>query len=259
MPSMLSNTRFLAGLVFGLMLCIAARGNAVPPRVLVAVAANFSDVARALGEAFAAESLGTVEISSGSTGKLYAQIQNGAPYDVFLAADRMHPEKLIAEGYALADTRVTYAIGRLALFSTTLPVAKQGAATLESTTAQHISIANPESAPYGRAALETLKSLQQWDAIAPRIVYGENIAQAFQFVKSGAAELGLIAYAQVIHEDTARYWLVPESLHTPLAQDAVLLKHGEANSTARAFLEFLQREKSRDTITRSGYAMLEKP
>ena len=242
------------------MLCAAgvhAEDNA--PQALLAVASNFSALSKDLADAFAAEHPGTVAITSGSTGKLCTQIQNGAPFDVFLSADRVHPEKLVAEGHAIATTRFTYAIGRLALYSKTLPVAAQGAEVLKATTVQHVSIANPETAPYGVAAVEALKALKQWDLLNARVVYGENIAQAFQFTQSGAAELGFVAYAQVLKEDATRYWLVPETLHTPLMQDAVLLKHGEKNETARAFLAYLQTDAARDLIARSGYRVPEKP
>lgn len=237
----------------------AAHAEGPPERVLVAVASNFSALCKSLGDDFTRQGHTTIEIVSASTGKLFAQVQNGAPFDVLLAADRVHPEQLIAAGHAVADTRFTYAIGRLALYSTTLPVQALGAKALQAAQVQHVAIASPETAPYGLAAAATIRALQQWDSISPRLVYGENIAQAFQFTQGGAAELGFVAYAQVINESVERFWLVPETYHAPIAQDAVLLKYGEKSKGAREFLAYLKSPEARKAIAQSGYAVPEAP
>jgi molybdate transport system substrate-binding protein len=211
----------------------------------VAVAANFAAPARELAQAFA----GKVILSTGSTGKLYAQIRNGAPFDVLLAADEETPRRLEAQKLAAPGSRFTYAVGRLALFSPRSSTV--GEELLRRQEFQRLAIANPKLAPYGAAAKQTLEKLGLWSALQGKLVQGENIAQTFQFVASGNADAGLVAAAQVKGEKAS--WIVPERYHAPLAQDAVLLARGAENETARAFLAFLKSAPARQRIRSYGY------
>jgi len=222
--------------------------------VRVAVAANFADVARALADDYTKAHGGRVELSVGSTGKLTAQIENGAPFHVFLAADEARPIDLEARGLAVHGSRFTYAVGRLVLYGPGLAHPDDGLVDLRDRRFEHLAIANPKTAPYGRAAEETLEALGLWRSLGPRAARGENIAQAFQFVESGAAELGFVALSSVVHDAKHQYWLVPESYHAPIRQDAVLLRAGEKLEAARGFLDFLKSADARRRIQRAGYA-----
>ena len=240
------------------LLCVAAiiAGCSKAPEshtVNVAVAANFATVQDELARKFTEKTGDTVRASVGSTGQLYSQIKNGAPFDLFLSADAERPQQLEAESLAVKGSRFTYALGQLALYaprsdSTTKP----GPELLKSKFA-HIAIANPKVAPYGAAALEVLKNLGQDTALAGKIVQGETLTQALQFVKSGAAELGFVAYSQVVKEPAHTYWLVPANFHTRIVQDAVLLRPGENNAAARAYLDFLRSAEAQAAIRAAGY------
>lgn len=215
----------------------------------VAVAANFASVAEALAERFEAQGEHELVLSFGSTGQLYAQISQAAPFAVFLAADTERPEKAITEGLAVEGSFFVYAEGRLALYGPGRDLSA-GAATLAGDF-HKLAIADPDAAPYGRAAVEVLVALGLYDAIAPRLVMGESIAQTLQFVESGNAELGFVATSQVIGK--ADTWLVPVELHEPIAQGAVLLRAGEGNAAAVAFLEFLRSDDAVGVIEAAGY------
>lgn len=229
-------------------------------RVDVAVAANFLATARTLVAAFERDLAQQapsrerfrVVLSSGATGQLYAQITQGAPFDVFLAADQARPARLVANRLALAGSRFTYALGRLALVSNAHPLGSP-AELLRGGAWQRLAIANPTTAPYGEAALETLAHL----GVAPRadrIVRGQNIAQAFQMFAAGAADLALVAAPMATGRHRPQHvWLVPPSHHAPIAQDAVLLVRGRDNADARAFLAFLQSPEARAMIADAGY------
>lgn len=235
-----------------LLAALATAPAARAGEVHVAVATNFAATARALGAAFAREQDDTVVVSEGSTGKLYAQIVNGAPYEVLLAADAERPARLEAGGQAIAGTRFPYALGQLVLWS---PDAGrvEGASALRGDF-RHLAIANPELAPYGAAALDTLRGLGLWDALQPRLVRGEDIGQTYQFVATGNAELGFVALSQVAGAGGSR-WLVPADHHAPLEQQAVLLGPGRDDGAARAFLGFLRSDAARRTIAAAGYAL----
>lgn len=219
--------------------------------ITAAVAANFVEPARALARAFEDETGHRLTISFGSTGQLYTQITQGAPFDLFLAADRARPEKALEKGLAVAGSRFTYAIGRLVLFSADDDLI-EGRGSLASGRFERLAIANPATAPYGAAAIETLEALQLHDALAERLVRGTNIAQTFQYVISGNAELGFVSLSQVIDIGEGSRWLVPRELHTPLAQDAVLLA---SSAPARDFLSFVASPEGRDIITAFGYGV----
>lgn len=220
--------------------------------VSVAVAANFTKVAEELAPLFKAETGHDVIYSFGATGQLYTQITQGAPFEVLLAADDERPGRAVAEGLGVEGTVFTYAIGALALHSTSLDLS-DGKAVLEGGDFDKVAIADPVAAPYGRAALEAIAALGLTDAITPRLVTGESISQTLQFVESGNAEIGFVAASQVVGKSGV--WPVPADLHEPIRQDAVLLKAGEANPAARAFLDFLSSDAAAAVIEASGYVI----
>ena len=225
-----------------------------PQLVRVAVAANFAVTLEALTRRFQEETGIAVEVSLGSTGQLYAQIRNGAPYDVFLAADVERPRLLEETNAAVTGSRFTYAVGRLVLYAPKWDSLRSGDIELREREFQHLAIANPLTAPYGTAAQQVLERLGLWHGLQDRIVRGESVGQALQFVHSGAVEVGFVALSQVISLDATEYWIMPDSMHEPIRQDAVLLRHGDSNSVAKAYIDFLRSEASRQVITSFGYA-----
>ncbi len=226
-----------------------------PRLVRAAVAANFAVAHEELVRRFQTLSGIEVETSLGSTGLLYTQIANGAPYDVFLAADTARPSRLETEDHVVSGMRFTYAVGRLVLYAPDWDLAGSPEVELGARSFRHLAIANPTTAPYGAAALQAMESWGLRDELQARLVRGESVGQAFQFVKSGAAEAGLVARSQVTDSDTSDYLIVPRGLHRPLRHDAVLLRAGEGNAGARAFLEFLRSEEGRQVIASFGYEL----
>jgi molybdate transport system substrate-binding protein len=220
----------------------------------VAVAANFSDAAKEIAAAFKARTGHNAVLSFGSSGALFAQIGQAAPFHVFLSADEERPKKLAGEGLGVPETRFTYAIGKLVLWSKD-PGYVRGEETLRANLFSKISIANPAAAPYGSAAIETLRSLRIHDAVQPKIVMGTSLAQAFQFVDTRNAELGFVALAQVMGNAGGSRWLVPQNLYTEIRQDAILLKTGANNEAARAFISFLKAPDAQTIIEKFGYAL----
>lgn len=241
-----------AALVFSLAVAAAP---AKAGETLVAVAANFAATAEEIGELFTEATGHTVMYSFGATGQLYTQITHGAPFDVFLAADDVHPARLEAEGLTVPGSRFSYASGKLVLWSADPAMIDPEGAVLRSGAFDRLAIANPETAPYGTAAVEVLKALGVYEALQPKIVQGSSIAQAHQFVATGNAQLGFVALAQVIFDETGSRWIVPEALYTPIVQDAVLLKKGDANEAARAYLHFLRSPEAVAIIQRYGYGV----
>jgi molybdate transport system substrate-binding protein len=236
------------------ILCLAWGSLASAERINVAVANNFADTLRVLAEVFAAGTGHEVVISPGSTGKHYAQIRSGAPYDLFLAADVRRPRLLEQEGLAIPGSRFTYAIGQLVLWSAKTGLIDPGGQVLDQDDFRYLAIANPRLAPYGLAARETLENLGRWDALQSRLVRGENVSQTFQFVHSGNADLGFVALSQVINwtdeRNAGSKWLVPPALYTPIEQQVVLIKDSDAG---RAFMDFLRQNKAREIILNHGY------
>ena len=219
--------------------------------LLVAVASNFAATANDLAAIFEADSGIRVKTATGSTGKIFAQIKNGAPYDVFLAADTLRPAILEQDGDAVSGWRVTYAIGRLAAFSETSTTPADE--LLQSGRFHRLSIANPDHAPYGRAAVQVLVHLGFWPERSDRTVRGENVGQAFQFAGSGNADLGLVSASQLRRAgrlDDPRVWVLPDSLHDPIEQQAILIRDSEAG---RAFLNFLEGPTASKVIRADGY------
>lgn len=222
----------------------------------MAVAANFAGALARIGAGFTAATGHTLQVSAGATGKFYAQVVAGAPFEVLLAADDETPNKLIAAGHAVAGTNFTYAIGKLVLWSAQPGFVDEQGAVLANGRFAHLAIANPKVAPYGAAALDVLRARGLADALAPRLVTAESIAQAYQFVSTGNAELGFVALSQVAVPGkpvTGSYWLVPPALYGEIRQDAVLLRAGEKNPAATALLAHLKSAAARDTIRAWGY------
>ncbi|MBI1234325.1 MAG: molybdate ABC transporter substrate-binding protein [Alphaproteobacteria bacterium] len=236
--------------LLALLFALSARAGA--DEALVAVAANFARTAEALAEAYEADSGHTITISSGSTGQLYARIVQGAPYDAFLSADAERPALLVETGQAVSGSRFTYAVGRLALWSADPDrIGPDGAVAL-SGGFRFLAIANPRTAPYGAAAMEVLEALGLTDAVADRLVTGGDVGATYAFIASGNADLGFIALSQ-LPDGQGRAWIVPEALHAPLAQDAVLLSRGADNPAAVGFLAFLRSDEARAVIEAAGY------
>lgn len=224
--------------------------------VAVAVAANFTAPAQQIAAEFARDTGHTAQLSFGATGKFYAQIRNGAPFEVLLAADDTTPAKLESEGATVAGSRFTYATGQLVLWSAKTGLVDERGEVLRSGSFQHLALANPRLAPYGAAALEVLGGLKLVDALQPRFVQAENIAQAYQYIASGNAELGFVALSQVMREGritSGSAWIVPASLHQPIRQDAVLLQKGQGRPAAEAWLRYLKSDKARAIIKSYGY------
>jgi molybdate transport system substrate-binding protein len=224
--------------------------------VLVAVASNFSAPMQKIAQAFAQETGHKALLSLGSTGNLYAQISNGAPYQVLLAADEATPRKLEAEGLGVAGSRFTYATGSLVLWSKQTGLVDEKGEVLRSGKFDRIAMANPKLAPYGAAAVQTLTQLGLLQTLQAKVVQGENIAQTYQFVVSENAQLGFVALSQIMAEGRMAQgsaWVVPGHLHAPIRQDAVLLAKGRESPAAAAFMRFLRGEQARAVIRTFGY------
>lgn len=249
LPRLLRRCGLAAALACG---PLAARAG----EVQVAVAANFAGPMARIAEDFTAATGHVVRLSPGATGKFYAQIVAGAPFEVLLAADDETPRRLVDAGHAVPGTRFTYAIGQLVLWSARPGVVDAQGAVLAKNTYAHLAIANPKVAPYGAAAMQVLRARGLAEAVGPRLVTAESIAQAHQFVATGNAELGFVAWSQVAvpgRPVQGSYWRVPASLHDEIRQDAVLLKAGEKNAAAAALLRWLQGAPARAVIESYGY------
>lgn len=235
-----------------LLLLLAASADLYAASARVAVASNFVNVAHALASRFTAMTGDRIEIVPGSTGKLYAQIVHGAPFDAFLAADVRRPRLLAREGHIIAGTRFTYAVGQLALWYPQAGPKDRPRQALVHLAKHRLAIANPQLAPYGMAARQTLKHMQLWHRLQPRLVLGENISQTYQYIDSGNARLGFIAlsHARYNHLPEDQLWIVPASFHNPIEQQAVQLT---PNRTAAAFLRFLRGPRARPIIEAAGY------
>jgi molybdate ABC transporter, periplasmic molybdate-binding protein len=224
--------------------------------VHVAVAANFTAPAKDLAPMFEKKTGHKLVLSFGSTGMFYGQIKNGAEYDVLLAADAKTPAKALKEGYGVAGTSFTYAVGKLVLWSSDAGKIKDGAKLLASGDFNKCSVANPKLAPYGQAAYETLTSLKLLDKVSPKFVEGDNIGKAFNFVKTANADIGFVALSQVYKNGKltgGSGWIVPADMYGKIAQDAVLLKQGKNQDAAREFLEFLKGPEAAKVKSDYGY------
>lgn len=241
-----------------LAVTVLAPGVAHAAEVQVAVAANFTAPMQKIAAEFERDTGHRASLAFGATGKFYAQIRNGAPFEVFLAADEATPAKLEQEGGAVAGSRFTYAIGKLALWSAQPGVVDDKGEVLKRGAFARLAVANPKTAPYGAAALQVLRKLGVAEALAPKLVTGENIAQAHQFVASGNAELGFVALSQVWADGrltSGSAWLVPGELHEPLRQDVVILAAGRDKPAARALADYLRGAKAVAIIRAFGYGL----
>jgi molybdate transport system substrate-binding protein len=235
---------------------LACTAQAQADEVAIAVAANFTAPMQKIAAAFEKETGHKVVAAFGSTGKFYAQIKNGAPFEVLLAADDETPAKLIKEGAAVAGSQYTYAIGKLVLWSAKPGVVDGAGEVLKKGNFAHLSLANPKLAPYGLAGVEAMKALGVYAAVEPKIVMAENITQAQQFVSSGNAELGFVALSQVLKGEQIEgsAWQVPQSLYQPIRQDALLLTPGKGKPAAEALLKYLKGDAARAVIKSYGYS-----
>ncbi len=236
---------------------LLAAAPAHADEALLAVAANFAGAVEAIGGEFAKDTGHTIQVTTGATGKLYAQIGEGAPFAILLSADAKTPAKLEEEGKAVAGTRFTYAVGKLSLWSADSGrIGADPKAALTAADTLHVAIANPDLAPYGVAAREALTAMGLWETIQPKIVMGENIGQTFSMVDSGAAQMGFVATSAVQapgKEPKGSRYDVPQELFKPIRQDAILLKAGEGNAAAIAFLDYLKGDKAKGIIASFGY------
>ena len=226
--------------------------------IQVAVASNFTQPMAHIAAAFQHDTGHQLLLSSGSSGKFYAQIASGAPFEVFLSADDEIPQRLEKEGLAVAGSRTTYAIGKLVLWSPRPGYVDSKGDVLRGGGFARLAIANPKTAPYGAAARELMERQGMWLALQPRLVQGESVAQAYQFVASGNAELGFVALSQVRDESGVSHgslWLVPQALYTPIRQDAVLLNKGKGKAAAEHFLVYLRSPKAIAIIQAFGYGL----
>lgn len=242
---------FLLAVILVAMPALPVRGETAT----VAVAANFLAPLEKLQTLFEEETGHELVLISGSTGQLYAQIRNGAPFDVFLSADSEHPTRLVAEGLGDPSTQHTYAIGKLALWThDPQKFATLDLTTLKRTDFRWLAIANPELAPYGLAAEQTLRALSLWEPLQPRLVRGQSIAQTFAMAETRNAELAFVALSQALtYQGIASYFEIPLQLHEPLRQDAVLLERAGDNGAARAFVDWLRGPAAAEVIGSFGY------
>ena len=240
------------------LLGLFAIGSAQADDVQVAVAANFSAPIQAIATQFEKDTGHRLISSFGATGQFYTQIKNGAPFEVFLAADESTPRKLENEGGTVKGSRFTYAVGTLALWSAKNDYVDGSGAVLSDNHFQHLAIANPKVAPYGLAATQVLARLGLTDAVKAKRVEGQNITQAYQFVSSGNAELGFVALSQIYQDgklSSGSAWIVPPELHDPIRQDAVLLDKGQDNPAAIALIDYLKGPRAAAIIKSYGYQL----
>ncbi len=221
--------------------------------ISVAVAANFTEPAKEIAAAFKTATGDTAVLNFGASGQFYTQIAHGAPFEVFLSADADRPRKAEQDGLSVPGARFTYAVGRLVLFSKTPGLVDPAGAVLAHGKFDKLSIADPGAAPYGLAAIQTLQTLGLYDALKPKLVQGASITQAYQFVATGAAELGFVALSQVIDDPSGSRWIVPAGDYAPIEQQAVLLRTGENDPAAKAFFTYLKSPAALAIIRRYGY------
>jgi molybdate transport system substrate-binding protein len=235
--------------------CALIAGRIQAEEVRIAVAANFTDASRELAPLFEEITGHTTRISYGSTGKLYAQIEHGAPFELFLAADTKRPIRAEKNGLAVPDSRFVYARGKLVLWSAKPDLFGTGEAFLKAGIFNHLALANPKTAPYGMAAEQVMRHLGTLEALTPKLVKGDSIAQTFQFAATGNVEAGFVALAQIKgwQGESGTLWEIPTDYYDPIEQAAVLLKKGASNPAAQAFLAFLKSDPAREVIKRYGY------
>lgn len=240
------------------LLSVFVLGAAHADEVQVAVAANFTAPIQAIAADFEKDTGHKLVAAYGATGQFYTQIKNGAPFEVFLSADDTTPEKLEKEGDTVKGSRFTYAIGTLALWSAKEGYVDGKGEVLKKNEYQHLSIANPKAAPYGLAATQVLEKLKLTEATKAKIVEGQNITQAYQFVSTGNAELGFVALSQIYKDGkvtSGSAWIVPANMHDPIKQDAVILNKGKDSAAAKALVDYLKGPKAAAVIKSYGYQL----
>ena len=247
-----------ARLIALLTACLAGSASSVhADQISVAVAANFTAPMQVIAAGFEKETGHKLQAAYGATGKFYAQIRNGAPFEVLLTADDETPARLIKDNAAVAGSQFTYAIGKLVLWSAKSAIVDGAGAVLKNGGFNHLAIANPKLAPYGAAAVEVMKGLGVVESIRPKIVTGESIAQTHQFISTGNALLGFVALSQVLKDGKIEgsAWIVPAKLYAPIRQDAVMLEKGRGKPAAEALMKYLKSDKARAVIQSFGYAL----
>jgi len=247
-------TRLMSWLLASL---IGASFGVRADEISVAVAANFTAPMHVIVAGFEKETGHKVQAAYGATGKFYAQIKNGAPFEVLLTADEETPTRLIKDNAAVAGSQFTYAIGKLVLWSAKPAIVDGAGAVLKNGGFNHLAIANPKLAPYGAAAVEVMKGLGVYESIQPKIVTGESIAQTHQFISTGNALLGFVALSQVLKDGKIEgsSWIVPATLYAPIRQDAVILEKGKGKPAAEALMKYLKSDKAKTVIRSFGYGM----
>lgn len=241
-----------------LVLSLLALATARADEVQVAVAANFTGPMQVIAVLFERDTGHKASLAYGATGRFYAQIANGAPFEVLLSADDETPARLIREGNGVSGSAYTYAIGKLVLWSADPRLVDAKGEILKKGGFKHLALANPKAAPYGAAAMQTLAKLGVADSLKPLFVQGENISQTHQFISTGAAELGFVAYSQVIKNGavgSGSGWIVPGNLYDPIRQDAVILAKGKDKPAAAALLNYLKGDKAQAVIKSFGYEL----
>ena len=246
----------LCGSLLGAMLLVMPQ-SAHAAEIQVAVAANFTVPMQKIAAEFEAETGHKAVLAFGTVGKFYSQMKAGGPFEVLVSSDRETPDALVRDGLAIGETRFTYAVGKLALWSATPGVVDEKGEALRAGSFQHLALANPKLAVYGAAGQAVMKKLGVWDAVEPKIVTAENISQAYQFVASGNAELGFVAFSQIVGPDgkvaKGSTWMVPADLYPQLAQDVILLAPGKDSAAAKALVDYLRSDKARAIIRSYGY------
>ena len=245
-------------LFFGLLAALPlAALPAHADEVTVAVAANFAAPTQQIAAQFTQDTGHKLLASFGSTGKFYAQIKNGAPFEVLLSADEATPRKLMQEGAAVNGSAFSYALGTLVLWSPKPGLVDGAGNVLKTGNFAHLAVADPKLAPYGAASMQTLNALGIMERVQSKLVTAENIGQAFQFIASGNAELGFVARSQLPRDDSPQgsFWMVPSTLYAPIRQDAVLLQRGQGKAAALALLKYLRGDKARAIIQSFGYGL----
>jgi molybdate transport system substrate-binding protein len=250
--------RRLLTLVAACAVSVSASFAAHAETVNIAVAANFTEPAKALAAILSKTTGHTANLSFGATGAFYSQIKNGAPFDILLAADDERPARLEKEGDTVPGSRFTYATGQLVLWSAKPGYVDDKGAVLKANQFNKLAVANPKNAPYGAAAMEALDKLGLTSTVQPKLVTGESIGQTYNFIATGNAELGFVALSQVLNAGNLKsgsMWLVPAQLHTPIIQDAVILKRGTDNPAAKAWMDLMKTPKTKEFIRTYGYAV----
>lgn len=251
-------TRLRSALTAVFVFSVLTNSPVFAAEINAAVASNFSAPMKQIVTLFQQQSGDTVKLSFGSTGKFYAQIKGGAPFDVFIAADTTTPQRLDDDGLTVNGSRFVYALGKLVLWSAQPGLVDDKGRVLRKGDYEKLAIADPKLAPYGMAAKQTLEKLAMWNSMRDKLVIGENITQAYQFVATGNAELGFVALSQVMHDgkvSAGSSWLVPPDMYKPIRQSAVLLASAKDKATAQAFLDFLKSDKAAAVIRSYGYAL----